>query len=311
MTRGFRRSSARRGHLPCLHLEVHDSLDAEKHRHVGGCTLTEEGEEHTARLSEAGLVFADDLRVMQRAELLFSLCHHHEVHRKLPFRGDDRFEGVEEGPLGPFLIDSAARHQDLSQRVVYNRAIECGNRPASGLHRLNVVHHVDGESRRRAGVVESPHSRMSRRRDELGLLESSFPRSSRSSSAIWRMPRFSALIEGCRTHRRRCSTCSARWASMWAYVSGCVPAYTPADAGSNRVVVAISTRGLVVSAGIVGADALGTETPKEAGGPTLAHASVKRTATEPNAGRTGDTRCIISHLCKAGIEHAFNQAAMI
>ena len=71
---------------------------------------------------------------------------------------------------GPFWLVAPRAMSTFPSGVIDQRAVEGRDVPA-GLFRLHVVHHVDDQRSRRAGVVEAQDAGMTRGRDDGDLLE--------------------------------------------------------------------------------------------------------------------------------------------
>ncbi len=102
-----------------------------------------------------------DLAEMRRADFLFALRDEDEVDRQLAPGGFHRVQRFEEGRLRTFLIHRAAADHDFARaRLVDDRGFGRRRRPFLGIELLHVVHEIEADRLRRAGVERREDARL-------------------------------------------------------------------------------------------------------------------------------------------------------
>src|SRR6266496_6336990 len=87
------------------------------------------------------------------SDLFLSLGYEHEIDRQLAIGAAIGVQRREEGGLRPFLIDGAAADDHLAEpRLVQERRFPRRGRPLGGVYLLDVVHEVESQGARRAGL---------------------------------------------------------------------------------------------------------------------------------------------------------------
>ena len=194
--------------------QLDDALGAERDRDDAVRVLRGAGHEDAGSASQRrrDLGPAHDLREVRRADLLLALGDEHEVDGQLPARAADRVERGEERGLRALLVDRAAAHEDLAEARACRRARASngGEDHSGGIDLLDVVHEVEADRPRRAGVERREDARLPVGRHAHGACGSPRRCSSRIiSSQPSAMPRFSAAIDGWRIQSCRRATASS------------------------------------------------------------------------------------------------------
>src|SRR2546430_521527 len=115
---------------------------------------------------------AHDLGEVGRADLFLALGDEHEVERRLLARGADGVQRGEERRLGALLVHGAAPDQHLAEPgPVDERGVPGRRRPLGGIDLLDVVHEVQAERARRAGVERGEDAGLAVGRDLRHLVE--------------------------------------------------------------------------------------------------------------------------------------------
>src|SRR5260370_41722554 len=94
-------------------------------------------------------------------------------------------EGGEEGRVGAFLVYGAAAHDNLSQaRLINESGFEGGRRPLGGIGLLHVVHEVEAEGARSAGIQRGKDAGLAIGGDFRRLLESRLAKHARGEVTV-------------------------------------------------------------------------------------------------------------------------------
>ena len=118
-----------------------------------------------------------ELADMRRADLLFAFGDQHQVHRHLLAGAADRVQRGEERRLRALLVDRAAADDHLAEAgLVDELRFERRRRPFGGVELLHVVHEVEADGLRRAGIERREHAGLAVGVDDLDLLESGIAR---------------------------------------------------------------------------------------------------------------------------------------
>ena len=118
-----------------------------------------------------------DLLEVRRADLLLPLRDEHEVDRALAAGAVDGVERGQERGLRPLLVHRAAADQDLAEAgLVDERRLPRRRRPLGGIDLLDVVHEVEADGPRRAGVQRREDAGLAVGGDAGDLLEAGLPR---------------------------------------------------------------------------------------------------------------------------------------
>ena len=96
---------------------------------------------------------ANNLREMRRTDFFFSFGHQHQVHRKLAPGATKRVQRGDERRLRAFLIHGAAADHALADvGFVDQGRLKWRRRPLGGIGLLHVIHEVQTDGARSAGV---------------------------------------------------------------------------------------------------------------------------------------------------------------
>ena len=160
-------------------LQLDDPLGTERHRHRAARVLRRRGHEDARAALEGGrdLGAPHDLPEVRRADLFLPLRHEDEVDRALPARAVDGMESGQERGLRTFLVHRAAADQDLAEAGLVDERRRPGRRrPLGGIDLLDVIHEVQADRPRRAGVQCREDAGLAVGGDAGDLLEAGLPR---------------------------------------------------------------------------------------------------------------------------------------
>ena len=144
-------------------LQLDDPLGAERHGHAAVRVLLGRRHENATAAFEGGGDFGSlhHLAKVRRADLLFSFGDQDEIDRRLLPRSPDGVQGGQKGGLRPLLVHRAAAHHDLAEPgLVHDRGVPRRRGPLGRVHLLDVVHEVEADGARRAGVQRGEHPRL-------------------------------------------------------------------------------------------------------------------------------------------------------
>src|SRR5439155_855641 len=160
-------------------LALDHALGAERDGHLTVGRLRRRGHEDPDGAAQRGLYLgpAHDLGEVGRPDLLLALGHEHEVERRLLARGADRVQRGDERRFGALLVHGPAAHDHLAEPgPVDQSGVPGRGRPLGGIGLLHVVHEVEPEGARGAGVERGDDAGLAVGRDlghlvEAGVLE--------------------------------------------------------------------------------------------------------------------------------------------
>src|SRR5205807_1468080 len=155
-------------------LALDHAFGAERDGHLAVGRLGRRGHEDPRDASQGGLDLrpAHDLREMGRADLLLTLGHEHEVERRLLAGGANGVQRGEEGRLRALLVHGAAADQHLAEPGTVDDGRRPGRRrPLGRVDLLDVVHEVQAERARGAGVERREDAGLAVGRDFRHLVE--------------------------------------------------------------------------------------------------------------------------------------------
>src|SRR5437773_1316926 len=153
-------------------------LGAEGDGHPPVRPLRRRRHENPQRAAQGGLHLgpAHDLGKVGRPDLLLTLRHEHEVERGLAARAADGVQRREERGFRALLVHRAATHQHLAEfGPVHQGRLPRWRRPLRRIRLLHVVHEIEAQGARRAGIERREDAGLAVGGDLRHLIESRLP----------------------------------------------------------------------------------------------------------------------------------------
>src|SRR5579863_5093098 len=135
--------------------ELDDAFRAEKYTDLAVETLRGEWHEYAAALFQGSQHFGpvDDLGEVRRADLFFAFGDKHEIDGQLAAGPANGVKRREKSRFRAFLIHRTAADEHFAEtRPVNYRGVPRGRGPFGRVHLLDVVHEIEAERARCAGV---------------------------------------------------------------------------------------------------------------------------------------------------------------